>query len=266
MLGHFGLQTVCRSARCPNRTECFHRGTATFMILGKTCTRNCRFCAVPNGTPAPPRLDEPAAVAQAAASLDLRHVVITSVTRDDLPDGGARHFAKTIAAVRHLSPHAIVEVLVPDFQGDPPAVETVLFARPDVFNHNVETVPRIYPSVRPRASYPRTLSVLSRACCRAGEDETKPLVKSGIMLGLGESDAEVRQVLTDLRDVGVDMLTIGQYLSPSPDHAPVARFVSPQEFTAWESTARHMGFAAVAAGPYVRSSYKAETLFRPGSA
>jgi len=257
LLAELGLATVCGSARCPNLPECFSRGTATFLILGQRCTRQCGFCAVAAGVPDAPRDGEPDAVAEAAERLALRHVVITSVTRDDLADGGAGHFARTIRAVRRRRPHATVEVLTPDFQGRAADVERVLAAGPDVFNHNVETVRRLYPLVRPGADYRRSLDVLS-AAKRLG---CWLLTKSGLMLGLGESDDEVRQVLADLRGAGCDMLTIGQYLAPSPRHLPVARFIDPPAFDAWARQAGEMGFRAVAAGPFVRSSYHARDLF-----
>ena len=298
LLDELHLTTVCHGAHCPNRGECFARGTATFLILGATCTRSCRFCAVGDEPPGPPRPDEPGAVAEAAARMGLRHVVVTSVTRDDLPDGGARHFARTICAIRRRVPQATVEVLTPDFQGDPAAVDTVLAAAPDVFNHNVETVPRLYAAARPQADYRRSLAVLGRAAAAPGTDAKtpgtdtemrgcagprppggddgplcnpgatrgtdfglcprRPRTKSGLMLGLGERDDEIRAVLADLRQAGCEMLTLGQYLAPSGEHLPVARFVPPAAFAAWEAEARDMGFAAVAAGPFVRSSYRAE--------
>jgi len=269
LLAELNLETVCSSAHCPNLAECFARGTATFMILGAACTRSCRFCAVPTGPPGPPRADEPEAVAEAAARLGLRHVVVTSVTRDDLPDGGAGHFVRTIAALRRRLPEARVEVLVPDFQGRADAIQAVCDAGPDVFNHNVETVPRLYPSVRPEADYRRSLAVLAAA--RRAADEVsrggspypprRRKIKSGLMVGLGETHKEVRAVLRDLRDAGTRIVTIGQYLAPSKQHVPVARFVEPTEFEAWEAEARRLGFAAVAAGPFVRSSYRAEEVF-----
>jgi len=274
LLAELNLETVCAGAHCPNLPECFARGTATFMILGAACTRSCRFCAVPTGPSGPPRRDEPEVVAEAAARLGLRHVVVTSVTRDDLPDGGAGHFVRTIAALRRRLPEARVEVLVPDFQGRLDAVRAVCDAGPDVFNHNVETVPRLYPSVRPEADYRRSLRVLA-AAARESESPTAPesrpssdrprVVKSGLMVGLGERDEEVRAVLRDLRDAGCRILTIGQYLAPSRRHVPVARFVEPAEFAAWEAEARRLGFAAVAAGPFVRSSYRADEVFAQGA-
>ena len=254
------LDTVCRAARCPNRGECFSAGTATFLILGATCTRNCRFCAIDSGRPQPPRDAEPDAVAMAAERLGLRHVVITSVARDDLPDGGAAHFARTIHSVRARLPRATVEVLIPDFAGDETALAVVLAARPNVLNHNVETVARLYPLVRPRADCARSLRVLARSAASG------VCTKSGIMLGLGERDEEVRRLLADLRSAGVRLLTIGQYLAPSPHHAPVARYAAPEEFDRWRSLAMEMGFAAVAAGPFARSSYRAERLYLAAAA
>ncbi|HET6428012.1 MAG TPA: lipoyl synthase, partial [Phycisphaerae bacterium] len=263
LLRRHRLSTVCQGARCPNRPECFGRGTAAFMILGDHCTRNCRFCAVEPGQPGPPRPDEPEAVARAAAEMGLTHVVITSVTRDDLPDGGSAQFARTVRQVRRLLPEATVEVLTPDFQGDPAAVERVCGAGPDVFNHNVETVPRLYAEVRPQARYRRSLEVLAWAK-RLARDEGWPLLtKSGLMVGLGETDDEVARVMTDLRHVGCDLLTIGQYLQPTPRHLPVRRFVPPGQFDAWRDHALKLGFAAVAAAPHVRSSYHAESIL-PG--
>jgi len=257
LLAALELTTVCDGAHCPNRGECFARGTATFMILGDHCTRNCRFCAVEPGDPGPPRADEPEAVAEASRRLGLRYVVITSVTRDDLPDGGAAHFARTIAAVRAACEGARVEVLTPDFLGDTDAIDTVLAARPDVFNHNVETIARLYDAVRPQADYRRSLDVLAYAA-RRGEGL---VTKSGLMVGLGETPDEVRRAMEDLRGVGCEVLTIGQYLAPSSAHVPVARFVEPAEFDRWRDEGLAMGFAAVAAGPFVRSSYHAEHVF-----
>ena len=255
ILSDLHLATVCTGAHCPNQAECYARGTATFMILGTRCTRDCRFCAVAPGPGEPLRPDEPGAVAEACARMCLRHVVITSVTRDDLPDGGAGQFARTIRAVRRRLPGATVEVLTPDFLGRAADVDAVLDARPDVFNHNIETVGRLYPAVRPAGDYARSLSVIARA---AGREAVR--AKSGLMLGLSERDDEVRQVLRDLRGAGARLVTIGQYLAPSAEHVPVARFVTPERFDAWRSEAEAMGFAA-AAGPFVRSSYRAEALF-----
>ena len=261
VLNRLKLPTVCLSAKCPNRPECFARRTATFMILGTHCTRRCRFCAVESGSPDPIRDDEPEAVAEACLELDLAHVVITSVTRDDLPDGGAGQFARTIAAVRRRLPRATVEVLVPDFRGDMEALKAVLAAGPDVFNHNIETVPRLYPAVRPGADYRRSLAVLARAArWAAASPDARPITKSGLMLGLGERDEEVLAAMADLRGVSCRILTIGQYLAPSPAHLPVQRFVEPAKFDAWRRRGEAMGFEAVAAGPFVRSSYRAEEL------
>jgi len=258
ILDELGLATVCTSARCPNRAECFDRKTATFMILGTRCTRNCRFCAVDSARPELVRPDEPEAVAEAADRLGLRHVVITSVTRDDLPDGGSGHFARTIAAVRERMPDSAIEVLAPDFRGEASPIDTVLDAQPDVFNHNIETVPRLYATVRPQADYRRSLAVLARAAARGDAG-----VKSGLMVGLGETHDEVLDVMRLLRAAGCRILTIGQYLSPTDAHLPVERFVEPSEFDAWRVAGQDMGFDAVAAGPFVRSSYRANEVFTP---
>jgi lipoic acid synthetase len=251
LIAELHLSTVCREAHCPNMGECFARGTATFMILGSVCTRNCSFCAVEPGTPPPLDPTEPDRVAEAVARLALRHVVVTSVTRDDLPDGGSSHFAETIRAV-HERTHASVEVLTPDFGGREPAVDAVTAAGPEVFNHNIETVPRLYPEVRPQADYARSLRVLARAAGSAA------IVKSGMMLGLGERDEEVRAALADLVDAGCRMVTLGQYLAPSRAHHAVREFVPPARFAAYERVAFDLGFEAVASGPFVRSSYMAE--------
>lgn len=251
-----GLHTVCQSARCPNVGECFGRGTATFMILGDRCTRDCRFCAVQHGPPALPDPDEPRRVAEAAAGLGLRHVVVTSVTRDDLADGGALQFAATVRAIRELLPGARVEVLVPDFSGDWEALQVVLAVAPDVLNHNVETVPRLYPQVRPQADYRRSLALLRRT----GKTQPPLVAKSGLMVGLGESEEEVLGVLDDLRRAGVAAITIGQYLQPTRSHLPVAEYVSPERFEAYGQKARAMGFRHVMSGPLVRSSYHAADL------
>ena len=260
ILSSLGLETVCSGANCPNISECFGRGTATFMILGAACTRSCRFCAVgsADGCVLPPREDEPAAVAEAAEKLNLKHVVITSVTRDDLPDGGAEHFARTIRAVRQRLPEASVEVLTPDFQGLTSAIDTVVSAGPDVFNHNIETVPRLYRQVRPQADYKQSLAVLEYAKRRASQVGLEMLTKSGMMVGLGETPDEIRGAMSDLREAGCDILTIGQYLAPSPQHTLIDRFVEPGEFDAMRAEALKMGFRFVAAGPFVRSSYRAE--------
>ncbi|MBW3541343.1 MAG: lipoyl synthase [Planctomycetes bacterium] len=246
------LETVCESAKCPNRTECWSQRTATFMILGNVCTRPCGFCSVPKGKTEPLELDEPARVAEAAARLGLAHVVITSVTRDDLADGGADHFYRCVLAVRERT-GAAVEVLTPDFLGDIAAIDRVIEAEPDVFNHNTETVPRLYTRVRRNAEYARTLDLLARVKRRAPHIPTK----SGLMLGLGETEEEVLDVCGDLRSVGCDMITIGQYLQPTPAHLPVERYVPPEEFDEIGYRARRLGFAMVASGPFVRSSYHA---------
>jgi lipoyl synthase len=246
------LHTVCESARCPNGNECWNAGTATFLILGTACTRGCRFCAVASGPPAPPDPGEPSRVADAAARLGLRHVVVTSVTRDDLPDGGAGAFAATIGAIRARAPGATVEVLVPDFAGDPDALAVVLAARPDVLNHNVETAARLYPCVRPGADYRRSLALLRRA----GEAGLR--AKSGFMVGLGESPGEVVGLLHDLREAGCAHVTIGQYLQPTRAALPVQRYYAESEFDGFAARARALGFARVDAGPRVRSSYHAE--------
>ena len=252
--GH-GLATVCQGAHCPNLGECFSRGTATFMILGDTCTRNCRFCAVRSGPTAPPNPEEPEQVASAVEKLGLTYAVVTSVTRDDLADGGAEQFANTIEAIRRRCPETLVEVLVPDFKGDASALKKVCAAAPDTFNHNIETVPRLYQLVRPQARFERSLNVLKTAA-RKGLS-----VKSGMMLGLGEKKAEVRQTLLHLRECGCELLTLGQYLAPSTEHYPMARYVSPAEFDAWAEIARGLGFSDVASGPLVRSSYRADEHF-----
>ena len=262
ILQELGLETVCRSAHCPNLPECFARHTATFMILGARCTRDCRFCAVERGEPAAPRADEPEAVAEAAGRMKLRHVVVTSVTRDDLADGGAGHFARVIAAVRRRLPRTIVEVLTPDFQGQREALDTVLDARPDIFNHNVETVSRLYPQLRPQADYGRSLKVLRYAAERKERPGARRLwTKSGLMVGCGERREELHAVLNDLRGARCDIVTIGQYLAPSASHYPVERFVPPEEFDEYAAEARRLGFRAVASGPFVRSSYNAQALF-----
>jgi lipoic acid synthetase len=253
-----GLHTVCQEANCPNIGECFARGTATFMILGDICTRCCRFCAVAHGIPEPPDPGEPQRLADAALQLKLKHVVITSVTRDDLPDGGATHFAACINALRELKPAPSVEVLVPDFGGDTDAADIVLKALPEVFNHNIETVPRLYADVRPQADYARSIAVLAYA--REHSQDVKMLVKSGLMVGLGEEFDEVIVALGDLRAAGVDVVTIGQYLRPTlgERHIEMVRFVEPAEFEAYADAARDMGFAGVASSPLVRSSYHAD--------
>ena len=255
LLRELRLETVCENARCPNRPECYSRRTATFMILGNVCTRPCGFCSVPRGEPEVLEDDEPERVAEASARLGLKHVVITSVTRDDLPDGGADHFFRCILAVRRRT-GAAVEVLTPDFLGDLRAIDRVLEARPEVYNHNLETVPRLYRKVRGRAEYRRSLDLLAHV----KEWLPQTVTKSGLMLGLGETAEELLEVLADLRTVRCDTLTLGQYLAPTLKHIPVARFVPPEEFDALAVLARSLGFAQVAAGPYVRSSYHADEM------
>jgi lipoic acid synthetase len=258
-LRQLNLHTVCESARCPNIHECFHRGAATFMILGNYCTRGCGFCSVPKGNPAKRdmRLDpaEPANVARMAAEMRLNYVVITSVNRDDLADGGSRHFAETVRDVRRALPEARVEVLTPDFCGDLDAVARVLDAGPHVFNHNMETVPRLYTRVRPQADYQQSLNVLSFA-----RRYSTALVKSGFMAGLGETDEEVRSLLRDLRAAGTDVATIGQYLQPTRRNLRVAEYVAPAQFEAWRDYGMALGFKAVFSGPLVRSSYMADAV------
>ena len=247
-----GLHTVCEEARCPNLGECWAHRTATFMLLGDTCTRKCSFCAVAHGRPLAVDPHEPSRVGEAVARLRLRHVVVTSVNRDDLPDGGAAHFAATAWAISRAAPGCRIEVLVPDFQGDRRAVATVVAAPVAVFNHNVETVPRLYRRVRPGARYERSLSVLE-----AARGKGSRLTKAGLMLGLGEGEDEVLEVLRDLRGVGCDILTLGQYLRPSAEHVPLERYVTPEEFTHLGRIAGEMGFRHVESGALVRSSYHA---------
>ena len=252
------LHTVCQQAKCPNQFECFSQQTATFLILGDRCSRDCRFCNVLTGPNQPPDVDEPRRVAETAREMKLHYVVITSVTRDDLIDGGSAHFAGTIRRVRQAIDDVRVEVLIPDFQGDAEALKTVLSARPDVLNHNIETVSRLYPIVRPQADYGRSLDLLKRV------SDYRPVIpsKSGLMLGLGEKDEELDQCLRDILNAGCRILTLGQYLQPSRDHLPVARFVPPEEFDAWRDTALKMGYTHVASGPFVRSSYHAKDLYQ----
>lgn len=250
------LNTICESGRCPNKGECWAKGTATFMLMGSLCTRTCRFCAVNKGLPAPLEEDEPERIATAAAKMGLRHVVLTSVNRDDLPDQGANHFARTITAIKAAIPGVAVEVLTPDFQGRRDALEIVLAAYPVVYNHNVETVPRLYKRVRPGSKYDRSLKVLAMA-----KEITKDVpTKSGLMLGVGETFDEVREVMRDLRAIDCDFLTLGQYLRPTRDQLPVKRYVEPAEFDELAAYGWEIGFKMVHAGPLVRSSYHAEEL------
>jgi len=251
------LHTVCESARCPNLHECFHRGTATFMILGNLCTRGCGFCSVPKSRhPGALDPDEPGHVARMASDMRLRHVVITSVNRDDLADGGSEHFAATVREVRTALPDARVEVLTPDFQGDPEAVARVLDAGPDIFNHNMETVPRLYRRVRPQADYRQSLDVLKFA----KQHRPAALTKSGAMLGLGETVDEVHQLMRDLRQADVDVATLGQYLQPTRRNLPVTEFVPPAQFDAYRDFGLSLGFKIVFSGPLVRSSYMADHI------
>jgi len=255
LISELGLETVCESARCPNRSECWTRRTATFMILGDVCTRPCGFCAVKRGLPQEVALDEPERLAEACQRLGLRHVVITSVTRDDLSDGGADHFRRCVLAVRTRT-GATIEVLTPDFDGRGELIDTVLSATPQVFNHNLETVPRLQRHVRRKSQYEVSLAVLEHVKTTRPEIRTK----SGLMLGLGETPEELLETLADLRAIGCDLLTLGQYLQPSPRHLPVARYVPPAEFDELGRLARCLGFADVASGPFVRSSYHADAM------
>lgn len=251
------LHTVCEEAKCPNQWECYSHHTATFLIMGRRCTRNCGFCAVATGTPENPDPDEPKRLAGIVKEMKLLYVVITSVTRDDLPDGGAGCFSETVAAVRNAVPAAKIEVLIPDFTGDKAALETVINAGPDVLNHNMETVSRLYPKVRPQAEYGRSLELLKHV---QRLDPGLP-TKSGLMLGLGERSVELEETLKDLLNAGCRILTLGQYLQPTKNHLPVQRFVPPQEFEKWHEIAQRMGFKEVASGPFVRSSYHASRLY-----
>ncbi len=256
LLRDLDLNTVCQGARCPNKWECFSRSVATFLILGRECTRNCAFCNISPGRQLPPDPDEPRRVAEGSARLGLRHVVITSVTRDDLPDGGAAHFAATIRAVKTRLPGCTVEVLIPDFQGDAEALAVVLDARPDVLNHNVETVPRLYPAIRPQADYAQSVQVLRRTA----ESGSGIPAKSGLMVGLGETDEELREVVRDLRSAGCGMITIGQYMRPSRQHPAVQRYMPPEEFDALAEYGRSIGVPKMFCAPLVRSSYHAAEL------
>ena len=255
LLDELKLHTVCESAKCPNHWECWSKGTATFMIAGDRCTRACGFCAVTTAKPFALEADEPARVAEATRRMNLRHVVITAVARDDLADGGAEHFRRTVESVRALSPATVIEVLTPDFLDRDTAIDAVLAAKPDIFNHNLETVRRLTPLVRSRATYERSLSVLRKVKQRSGDSI---YTKSGLMLGLGETEDEVLIAMHDLREVGCDILTLGQYLQPTLRHLPVAEFISPGKFQVLGDQARALGFVHVASGPLVRSSYHAD--------
>lgn len=251
LLRSLSLHTVCEDANCPNMSECFKSKTATFLILGDVCTRGCRYCAVAKGAPQPLDLDEPQRVAKAAETLGLRHVVVTSVTRDDLPDGGAAQFAQTILALRARLPQSTIEVLIPDFQGSEEALKLVIDARPDIINHNIETVLPLYPLVRPQADYARSLTLLARVKAAGLYSKT------GFMVGLGETKQDVITLLEDLAAVNCDMLTIGQYLQPSKTHLPVAAYITPEQFDEYKQIALEKGIRFVASGPFVRSSYHA---------
>jgi len=253
-----GLCTVCQEARCPNQFECFAKGTATFMLMGDNCTRNCGFCAVAHGEKKALDPDEPTRIATAVAGMGLKYAVLTSVTRDDLPDGGAEHFARTINAVRERCPETMVEVLIPDMQGSRSALECICESRPSVLNHNVETVKDLYPKVRPQAVYERSLNLLARV----KEINSGIVIKSGLMLGLGETGEELLQAMWDIRATGCDLLTLGQYLQPTADNLEVHRYVPPEEFEIIRKTALAIGFSGVAAGPHVRSSYQAGELYK----
>jgi lipoic acid synthetase len=260
LLDELKLHTVCESAKCPNHWECWSKGTATFMIAGDRCTRACGFCAVSTAKPLALEADEPARVAEATRRMKLKHVVITAVARDDLQDGGAEHFRQTIEKVRELNPGIVIEVLVPDFLDNDRAIENVLAANPHIYNHNLETVRRLTPSVRHRATYDRSLSVLKKVKQKRGDTI---YTKSGVMLGLGETEKELLQALSDLRNSNCDILTLGQYLQPSLKHLPVKEFVPPEKFAEYKIAAEEMGFAHVASGPMVRSSYHADEFSLP---
>jgi lipoic acid synthetase len=266
LLGELKLHTVCESAKCPNHWECWEKGTATFMIAGDRCTRACGFCAVATAKPLPLEADEPLRVAEATRRMKLRHVVITAVARDDIADGGAEHFRQTIEKVRELNPKTVIEVLVPDFQDSDASIDAVLAANPNIFNHNLETVRRLTPDVRHRATYDRSLSVLRKAKQIQNsklKTQNSFFTKSGMMLGLGERDEEVLAALADLRAAGCDILTLGQYLQPSVKLLPVKEFVSPEKFAFFKRQAEALGFIHVASGPMVRSSYHADEFYAP---
>jgi lipoic acid synthetase len=257
ILDEGNLHTVCEEARCPNLGECFSKGTATLLILGRICTRDCGFCAVEHGTPVPPDEAESQKIAQAVKKMGLQYVVITSVTRDDLPDGGASQFAEMIRAIRTLGQKIKIEVLIPDFKGNLSSLKMVLRESPDVLNHNIETIPRLYPGVRPQANYRRSLDLLKKSKGLYPHRFTK----SGFMLGLGETEQEVLELLRDLRGVECDFLTIGQYLQPKPDRLPVVQYIPPEEFEEYKKIGERMGFKAVASAPFVRSSFHASQMF-----
>ncbi|HRW35179.1 MAG TPA: lipoyl synthase [Thermotogota bacterium] len=257
IIGKFGLNTVCKEANCPNRMECFSRKTATFMILGRICSRNCTFCDVTHGKPQPVDSDEPRHLALAVQEMGLKYVVVTSVTRDDLSDGGAGHFASVIREIQSISKDIGIEVLIPDFKGDEDALRAVIQAKPKVINHNIETLKRLYPDLRPQAKYERTLTLLKRI----KQMDQEIISKSGFMVGLGETLSEVEQLMADLRAHDCEMLTIGQYLQPSRNHYPVIEYVRPDTFKRYEEMGYDMGFKHVVSGPLVRSSYHADEAF-----
>ncbi|MCA0384851.1 MAG: lipoyl synthase [Firmicutes bacterium] len=259
LIQSLNLNTVCHGANCPNRLECFSKRTATFMILGNVCSRHCRFCNIDSGHLNPPDIGEPYRVAQAVKELDLKHAVVTSVTRDDLSDGGASLFAATIKAIREASPETVIEVLIPDFRGDYEALKKVMDAKPHIINHNVETVKRLYRDIRPEADYKQSLELLKRI----KEYNPKIFSKSGFMLGLGEMESEIYALIDDLKEVDVDILTIGQYLPPSERHAPLIAYIHPDQFTEYGKYAQKIGINSVASSPLVRSSYNAHEVFTP---
>jgi len=258
LLEHYGLNTVCQSALCPNISHCFGNGTATFLIMGKYCTRNCRFCAVDKGSPEALPAGEPENIAKMVQLLNLSYVVITSVTRDDLPDGGAEHFAQTITALKELESKLMIEVLIPDFGGSVESLKTVINASPDILNHNVETIPRLYPDIRPMADYKQSLKVLRNA----KKIDDGLITKSGIMVGLGETFKEILKIMEDLRSNGCEIVTIGQYLAPSKSHYPVVRYYTPEEFSELKKEVQKLGFRHVECAPLVRSSFHAEDQFK----
>jgi lipoic acid synthetase len=257
LLSGLSLHSICESALCPNLVDCFSKGTATFLILGNVCTRHCTFCAVKKGSPLPVDEKEPQHLLEAVEKLGLRHVVVTSVTRDDLCDGGASHFVHTIETLRESERELTIEVLIPDFGGSIEALGAVVAARPEVINHNVETIARLYPRLRPEADYSRSLELLFMV----KRLNPELITKSGLMVGLGETEEEISEVMKDLREAGCDLLTIGQYLQPSPRHHQVLRFIPPEEFAQYGSMGKEMGFVEVASGPFVRSSYDAAALY-----
>ncbi len=254
ILAKYSLNTVCNAACCPNQMECFQHKTATFMIMGNTCTRNCTFCNIKQGQPEQLREDEPLGIAEVVQELQIKHVVVTSVTRDDLPDGGAQHFKKVVEAIRKKNSNTTIEVLIPDLKGSRKALKEIIQAKPHVINHNIETVPRLYPTVRPMAQYNRSMQVLKMV----KEESDEIYTKSGIMVGLGEKEQEVYEVMSNLRNHKCDFLTIGQYLAPSDKHIKVEEYVHPEQFEKYKRVALHIGFLHVESGPFVRSSYHAE--------